>query len=361
MSEEQHRKPLIVLKYRHSIGRPPGSIMADEGFKSAWQKMLDRGTVTAGAPLAFVRNPEGTQVRDAWSTVKPGANVRVSSDGSMLLAEVPGIPYVADGEVGVLDHIEIVGNISSVTGDVEFPGDLSVRGSVEAGRRISAGGSIIISGTLCGSAIARGKIVVGGGINAPGHIIESGGGVVCRFCENSTIRSDGQVTVGEACLHSTIESEESIVVGDGTGRIVGGLTRAARGVKAGTVGTPMGTLTIVEVGISPKLRREHARLQSELARLKKELETVERNSRGPASRPYDHLRITRVRKFLQDQAQELSEQLKHFEDMLGRSAPGYFWARSVLPGTRLVFGLSVQEFTAPADNLRLGVIPDETH
>ena len=124
---------------------------------------------------------------------RPARNARVSRDGGSIVSTTSGIPYQSVDGLGVLDHVEVVGDIGMGTGDVSFPGDLSVRGDVQPGFKVSASGDVLITGSLWGSATARGKIVVGGGINAPGESVESGRGVICRFCENSLVRSAGDI------------------------------------------------------------------------------------------------------------------------------------------------------------------------
>src|SRR5690606_15025426 len=58
------------------------------------------------------------------------------------------------------------------------------------------------------------------------------------------------------------------------GLIVGGSIKAASGIIAGTIGAPMGTSTILEVGLNPSLRNEYNELEIELDEIESKLKKV---------------------------------------------------------------------------------------
>ena len=364
--------PVVALKFPESRGRPPERIYSGPGFREEWRRLRARGAVSAGDLLAFVRRsdkyPKATTVTgqrvvriDFPDDMKPSQNAQVTADGTGIIALRTGIPFHDSTGIGVLDHIEIVGNLDASSGDVSFPGDLSVRGDVEQGCRVSATGDILISGNLWGSATARGRIVVSGGINAPGETIEAGGSITCRFAENSIIRSLERVTVEEAIVHCVVETERDVVVTGLHGRIVGGLVVAALGVKASTIGSPMGVPTVVQLGVSPKLRREQLRIERDLDKVTKDLERANLMTRSPLrTGDYDVLRLSRMRRHLQDQEAALRTKLESFREMLRRFPKGYFVADRVLPGVRVVMAADVKEFKSPADMIIMGAIPRET-
>ena len=364
--------PVVALKFAESQGKPPERIHVGPGFREEWRRLRARGAVSAGDLLAFVRRPDkypkattvtGQRVAriEFPDDLKPGQNAQATADGTGIIALRTGIPFHDSTGIGVLDHIEIVGDLDASSGDVSFPGDLSVRGDVGQGCRVSATGDILISGHLWGSATARGRIVVSGGINAPGETIEAGGSITCRFAENSIIRSLERITIAEALLHCVVETERDLVVTGLGGRIVGGLVVAALGVKASTIGSPMGIPTVIQLGVSPKLRREQARLERDLEKVTKDLEKMKFATRSPLrTGDYDVLRLSRMRRHLQDQEAALSAKLESFRDMLRRFPKGYFVADRVLPGVKVVMAADVKEFKSSADMIIMGAIPRET-
>ncbi len=365
--------PVVVVKFPGSLGVPPDRMETGPGFRAAWKRLKDRGAVNTGDMLAFLRNPdkhpkavtvtgnERTCV-DFARAIQPGKNAKTSRDGTSIVASRYGIPYQCEHEVSVLDHVEIVGDVDSLTGDLSFPGDLSIRGSVQAGFRVSSAGNIMISGNLSGSATARGMIVVSGGINSPGESVESGMGVTCRFCENSLIRSSGPIKVSEAVIHSVIETEAYVDVSGNPGRIVGGLIRAADGISAGTAGTNIGIPTVLEIGVSPRKRHEQARLERDLAKVRDDLEKASRTGRRPSREvgDYDNLRLKRMKKLWQEQEVVLEKRLRSFNEALEKLPGGFFDAKEVLPGVKLVMVTTVTEFTNPVTRLAKGVVRRET-
>ena len=366
--------PVLVSRFPQSRGKPPRVFTVDEDFRSKWGQLLARGSVREGSVLAFVRNPDnsaiGTTVtgeKVAPFAKKPeivcGENASLSRDGNLVLAKRSGIPYTDEGGPAVLDRVEIVGNIGSLTGDVHFPGDIVIKGDVSRGFKVTAWGAVMITGTLAGSVSCAGNIVVEGGIKSTGEIVESGGEVSARFCENSVVRAIGDVVFHEAVVHSLVETEKRLIVTHEKGKIVGGLVRAKAGVKAPTVGSLMGVPTVVEVGISPKLRREYSKLKDDLDSVRSEIERIARlglasRSRGN-NRQYDSLRLQRMRQMLEDKERSLREKIASLEDMLKSVRGGFFWADEVLPGTKLVVGLETFEYRSPAERLRIGVIDGE--
>ncbi len=364
--------PVVVLRFPDSKGKPPESMVPSPGFRIAWKKIRDRGAVSTGDILAFVRNADrypksltvtGEEVASIEfpPSYRPGKNAKVSRDGASIFATRPGIPYQDADGLSVMDHIELNGDVDSITGDIAFPGDLSIRGNIQEGFKASAAGDILISGNLWGSATARGKIVVSGGVNAPGEVVESGGGVTCRFCENSLLRSGGVIKVTEAAIHSVLETDSAVEVTGDKGKIVGGLVRAAKGVTVTVAGTPMGIPTVIEVGVSPKLRHEQARMERELDKVRKDLEEARRagGKRPRDANDYDALRLLRMRRLWEDQEVLLTKRLESFIETLSHLPKGYFDAGRVLPGVRLVMGTDVIEFTSPIDRISKGAVSRE--
>ena len=256
-----------------------------------WRLLINRGAVREGAILAFIRNPDSCGVGITVigenvlyfakkAILKCGDNTCLSKDGNKILAKKTGIPYMDDNGAGVLDRIEIDGEVCSYTGNLQFPGDIIIRGDVCEGFKVAAWGSVIIGGTLAGSVSAAGNISVGGGIKATGEVIESGGLITAKFCENSVLRAYGDIIMKGSILHSIVETEKSVVISSSRGSIIGGLVRAGQSVSAPVIGSPIGITTVIETGVNPKYRRELVRLENDLAKVREELSEIRRYSMG---------------------------------------------------------------------------------
>jgi hypothetical protein len=359
-------KPNLLFNYPESKGKPPETLVVGPDFAADWRRLLRRGVVNVGSNLGFVRSRSGLPQARAVTgeevpfvnlgyDIKLGPNARLSPDGLKIVSERPGIPYEDESGIGVLDHVTIEGDVGPKTGNISFPGDISVRGNIASGVTVSTSSSLLVSGNLWGSATARGKIVVSGGITAPGEVVESGGGISCKFCENSVLRSSGPITISDALIHSVVETDDEVELTGRAGRIVGGLVRAQIGLRSLVVGSPMGVPTVVELGISPKLRREVSRLERELAGIVADLAQIAKpGGRVSSGRGMDSVRLARARRLLMEREKALRERLFLLKKSFDRMPKGFFQAGEVLPGTRLVMGMDVHEFTSPIDMITMG-------
>lgn len=359
--------PAAVFRFPSSVGRPEPKVTVDGSFAGKWRSLMARGAVRPGDVLSFVRNmPKDETVLgvtgkrmsgwDPRSVLRESETTEVSAKGDALLARRGGVPYVDDGVPRVMDHVTIAGDISKATGNLDFPGDITVEGSVASGFSVSAGQCLIVHGSVSGCAFSGGDLAVKGGVIGSGAA-ESRGGIFCRFCENSVLRSVGPVTVSDGIIHSVVESEAYVVVTGEHGRIVGGQTRARIGVSAYAVGSPMGMPTVIETGISPKHRRLQAKLLMDLRDVRDELaRAVRPGARLGARSGYDEVRVERMRASLESREKSLKGRLSLLEEHMKGMTPGYFRAQRVLADTRVLLGMSETVFTSSAEGFRAGVI-----
>lgn len=365
--------PRLMFKFSYSRGKPPNALRIGPNFRKQWKRISSRGSVRAGSTLAFVRNLEEcsfgimvTGEKIPYFASKPvfkyGPNTVLSRDGKYVLAQKSGIPYVDNHMPGVLDQITINGNIGPMTGDITFPGDLIIEGDVLQGFRVSSWGSLTIAGNLYGSASCAGNILVKGGINAPGEVVESGGSISAKFCENSSIRAFGNVLVAEAIMHSVVETEQELRVSQDRGRIVGGMAISKYGVSTYSAGSAMGNATVFKIGVSPKTRRSYERLQKEISSVRDNIERSKRTGLRPtgSGQPqFDNIRLQRMIHHYEDREKGLCEHLLSLEDLISKSHEGYFCAQRVLPGTKVFMGLKEMDFAFTEHHVSIGVKRDE--
>ena len=75
---------------------------------------------------------------------------------------------------------------------------------------------------------------------------------------------------------------------------------------------------------------------------------------------YDNLRLKRMKKLWQEQEVVLEKRLRSFNEALEKLPGGFFDAKEVLPGVKLVMVTTVTEFTNPVTRLAKGVVRRET-
>ena len=197
------------------------------------------------------------------------------------LDEVPDAALVASVSGNVRHKgrkIEVEGvlvlqqDVDFRSGNIDFPGPVTVRGDVASGFVLRAAGEVQIAGNVDGATvIAEGDVTVQGGFlaEAEGHHgrIESGGTVRVGFVEGGVVVARGDVVVARELMRSRVQAGGSVRV-EGAGRIRGGHVVAYRDVRAGAIGSPIGTSTVVAAGcsglpanVSDLLREDHRSTQ----------------------------------------------------------------------------------------------------
>jgi hypothetical protein len=199
---------------------------------------------------------------------KPGKGARVSLDGLSLIADVAGHAVMArDGVVSVSPIFEIMGDVDTAVGNIDFVGTVVVRGSIHSGFTVRAGQNVEVWGGIEGAVVeAGGDITVRYGIQGAGRgRIVAGGRVQCKFLENADLRCRRDLLVVDGILHSRIRSGGKVQVVGRRGSIMGGQVKAAEEISTRYLGTPQATLTEVEVGTAPELRDELDQIRKDLS------------------------------------------------------------------------------------------------
>ncbi|MCT4688254.1 DUF342 domain-containing protein [Vallitalea sp.] len=198
-----------------------------------------------------------------------GKNTKVRDN--TLYAIKDGQVKLDDGKVLVLDYLEIPGNVDNSTGDIEFFGTVLVRGNVLTGYTVKAKGDVEVSGVVEGAHIvADGNIVLHRGIQGMDRgVIEAKGNVMAKYIENSKVTAGGCIH-SDAILHSDVSCKGNILVDGKKGLISGGTLRSGVEISAKVIGSHMGTVTTIDVGIDPTYIDEFNELQKDIKQLTKE-------------------------------------------------------------------------------------------
>lgn len=206
------------------------------------------------------------------SVLRHGPKIRQSEDGLRLISEVDGHVYLIGDKIMVSDMYEIKSDIDLTTGDIEYSGSVSIKGNVRTGFTVRAKGTIFVEGVVEGATlISDAGIVLSRGMQGMnrGKLITKGD-VVAKFIENATVECDGSVTA-EAILHSKIYAGKEIVVNGRKGFVTGGELHSGLEIHVKSAGSTMGTCTLLEVGVDPKVVLEYHNLEKELSEHNKEL------------------------------------------------------------------------------------------
>jgi len=248
--------------------------------------------VVAGQPLARRLPPEtgkpgrtvtgkSIPARSGKDAPPPlGRNVHLAEDGTTIIADMNGQVTFIAGKINVEEILTIQGDVSLKTGNVMFLGTVIVQGNVEDGYSVKASGNLEVRGNV-GRAelVAEGDVVVHQGINAKsGGSIYAGKNLWAKFIENATVEVGENLIVSEGMINSSVVANKKIICQGKRAALVGGKYRACEEINAKSLGSPVGGAeTILEVGYDPKSKEKSDGLQAQAAKLKRQLETVEKN------------------------------------------------------------------------------------
>ncbi len=208
-------------------------------------------------------------------TLKYGKNIELSEDGLELHSQVNGHVSLVDDKVFVSDIYE-VNDVDTSTGNIEYSGNVLIRGNVKAGFCVQAEGDIEVKGVVEGALLeAGGNIIIARGVNGMNKgVLTAAGNIISKFIENATVTSGGYVHT-EAILHSKVSAKGDIEVTGRKGFITGGIVRAGNIISAKMIGSPMGTDTLIEVGVDPVIKERANTLRKTIADLQKSLGTLQ--------------------------------------------------------------------------------------
>lgn len=279
-----------------------------------------------------------------------GKNVALQDDNTVAVSTVRGHIVVTGNKISVSNVFEVAGDVDFNTGNIEFNGSVLVKGSIREGFRVTAEGDVEVMNTIADGIVeCTGQVRVKNGIVGKKSRIKAGGSVYTRFIENAIVESSGEVVVGEAIMHSRVSAFKSVIVG-GKGVIVGGVIRAGEDINCKVIGSPLATLTEIEAGINPELRRELNRLSQEKKAKETDFDKADkavkllnymRQTQGelPAEKQAILVRVSRLISQLKYELEQLDEQIKNIEFQIEQSERGRVLVQGVIhSGVKVTIG-----------------------
>lgn len=217
-----------------------------------------------------IKAPYGRDVR-----LPVGINTKIVENNTKLIATKQGHVNYIKGKIHVHPTFEVEKDVDFNTGNIKFPGNVLIRGNVKNTFTVQAGGDVEIFGNLEGTVVAEGNLKVNKGIVRGKAEVK--GSIITRYIENSQVTSNEDIFVTEAIMHSRVKAGKRLVVSGKKGLIAGGHISVGQEIIAKNIGAPMGTVTILEVGVLPELREEYKNLRQKLKKLKSEDEENQKN------------------------------------------------------------------------------------
>lgn len=352
-------------------------LLESEGGKIDFRELSLIKNVKAGQVLVtMIPATEGVTGKDVkGEDVKPkegkklqlpkGKNVNISDDGLQLLSAIDGEVKIIDNKVHVFSLYMVPANVDNSTGNIRFIGKVIVKGNVLTGFSIEADGDVEVFGVVEGAKIvSKGSIILHRGIQGMNKgELYCDGDLVAKFIENSVIEVKGNIH-SDAIMHSRVVCGRKLEAAGRKGLIVGGNFKVSDEIKAKVIGSPMATITELEVGVNPDMRKRYELLKQEHKSILENLEKVSQASdlltkiSQKAELPADKKEI--LVKSMQAKAQFIEKlevnnnDIKEMETYLEELSKGKIKASDVIyPGTRVTIGSSMMHVKDPLQYLTL--------
>jgi len=279
-----------------------------------------------------------------------GRNVSISEDGQSLIANISGQISYIDGKVNVFATYEVQADVDNSTGNINFIGNVSIRGNVLSGFVVEAGGTVEVMGVVEGAIIkAGGDIILRRGMQGMGKgVLISGGDIISRFIENSTVEAKNNIKA-EAIMHSNVKCGNKLELSGRKGLLVGGSCKVGKEIVAKVIGSHLATITEIEVGIDPAIRERYKAAKEELVSAENDLRKAEQaitilkklEIAGALTPEKQEMlaKSVRTKIFLSNRCMELKEEMNQLEVMLQQDAYGKVRCYNyIYPGTKVAIG-----------------------
>jgi uncharacterized protein (DUF342 family) len=306
-SEPEASVPTRFISMRDELLRHQPVTDDDDDTPVDYRNLGSLVLVTPGTPLVrkapAVRGAEGKNVHGEAVASEPVADEPFGgdmagvaldeADHGVLRATLSGVPLWHAQGASVSAMIQLAA-VDLTSGNIDFDGSLQVAGDIKAGMSVKVTGDIAVRGTIEAAHVeAGGNVSVGGGIigsvdafsgtaSAQGaktaHIV-CRGSVKARFIDNAIVSAGHTVHVLGEIRQSDVAAGDAIEagpLGSQQGAITGGRSRALHRIRAGTLGAPAGTATLLQVGVHPRASERKAELELARTQLKEEQSKVEK-------------------------------------------------------------------------------------
>lgn len=365
---------LIAKGITHKNGEPGEIIFKVKKENKVKPKMLANGnvdfkdlsliqTTVVGQVLAEMKLPtdgvsgttitgRGISAKNGKAVVfKFGKNVLLSEDGLTLIANANGTILFEDEKISIIELLEIKGDVGVKTGNIKFSGKVNVNGNVTTGYSIECDDDLTITGIVEGATInCAANVTIGAGIQGNDHAdLTVKGDLVSNFINNCKCVVNGNIETG-TIMHSNVVCDGSIHIKGKRGLLVGGEVSARKEIIAKTIGSEMGTITKMRLGVDSQLIEQYQKITEDLKESKEGKKKVEQLSnllkRQVAADPSNQANKEMLDKTLKSKEQynlefrELTEQFMEINKFINELQDAKVSASLIFVGTRLRIGNS---------------------
>ena len=302
---------------------------------------------SAGVPGTNVMGEVLEQKPGKYPSFRAGKNVVLSEDGFKMTAEIDGQALLRDGKILVSPVYEVPANVDNTTGNVRFKGKVIVKGNVKSGFTIEADGDIEVHGVVEGAVLrSNGSIFLNRGVQGNNQAeLYCKDDLIAKYIENTKISAGGNIEA-DCILHSIASSKKKIIIKGKRGLIVGGVIKAGEEIDAKLIGSSMGTLTKIEVGVDPEIKEKYDQARAKLKEtiknldnLKKTIEILNKMSKNmplPTDKKEMLVRSVKTYEVLKDQQVHTQESIESMTKKMEHANKGKIHVLSTIhPGVKI--------------------------
>lgn len=243
-------------------------------------------SVHQGTEIATIIPPEepapGTDVfgktipaagRAKKAKLRPGKNVRASSDGLHFFAEISGLPVIEGDKLSISDLLH-VGDVDYKVGNIDFEGSVEIAGDVFDGYSVQTTGSILIKGIAGACTLKAGaNITIEGGCNGQEKAsIVCGGTLEAKYLNAVTVEVRGDIVVKNEIVDCAVRCLGRVMVK--AGAVYGGSIMAKKGIEVFDVGNDMNVKTELLPGEDFEVHAACVKADAELLEKHKEMTAI---------------------------------------------------------------------------------------
>jgi uncharacterized protein (DUF342 family) len=256
--------------------------LSDDGSvdyqNTEWFDMVEKGQKIACYHEAGI-GVDGYTVSGRILPAKKGREKSLlTGKGFMLMPDRKTYLAIDDGKIERHDdcvdvsRMLVLDDLSTAAGEIKFDGSVYVKGNVGSGAVLKATEDIIVDGFVESADIeCGGSVVLKMGANACGNgSIRADKDVTGKFFESVSVRAGGDIHAN-CCMNADLQADGSVVISGTSGTLVGGTTRAGRGITAQNIGNRVGLPTMIRLGASEEFIKRRLQVTDDINEARKEL------------------------------------------------------------------------------------------
>lgn len=344
VSKEHKAKPQILDDGRVDFKNMGFVERVSEGDVLAVKKPPTKGKNGTTVTGKIIKGRDGKEV-----VLKIGKNMRFSDDGLSAISEADGTIVYDNDRISVIKSLEIKTDVGVETGNISFQGQVIINGNVTNGYSVECEGDLIINGIVEGAKLsAGGNMVISRGIQ--GHDdaeIKCNGDLTVNFINSANIYVRGNIEAS-AIMNSNVKCDGRVVVKGKKGLIVGGEVTSKSDIEANTVGSEMGIITSIKLGVDIEIIEELKALSTEVRELIDMHDKLEKSVKLLKSKiemdPEDQRSVFMYGKYstnflkMDTDLTEKRLRLKMLNELVNNIQGAQIKANTIFPGTRVKIG-----------------------